>query len=99
MNELILQTINKPRLRQVKDMTGANSVRTYRNSPSDVALQIRLENRFVQVNVSFEEAKQLAAKLVEVAQFPGPKCTYPDCRCIVSTSTGQPDPVCPRDLS
>jgi hypothetical protein len=25
-------------------------------------------------------------------------CTYPRCKCIVSTSAGQPDPDCPRGL-
>jgi hypothetical protein len=25
-------------------------------------------------------------------------CTYPNCNCIVSTSTSQPEPVCPRGL-
>lgn len=25
-------------------------------------------------------------------------CAYPHCKCIVSTSTSQPDPVCPLDL-
>ena len=27
-----------------------------------------------------------------------PACTYPACKCIVSTSTSQPEPVCPKGL-
>lgn len=26
----------------------------------------------------------------------GAKCTYPRCKCIVQTSTSQPEPVCPK---
>lgn len=25
-------------------------------------------------------------------------CTYPKCKCVVSTSTSQPEPVCPKGL-
>ena len=26
------------------------------------------------------------------------RCTYPRCRCIVSTSTSEPEPACPKGL-
>lgn len=26
-------------------------------------------------------------------------CTYPNCKCIVSTSTSNPQPVCPKGLN
>lgn len=25
-------------------------------------------------------------------------CQYPNCKCIVSTSTSQPEPICPKGL-
>lgn len=28
-----------------------------------------------------------------------PYCTYPKCKCIVSTSTTQPEPICPKGLN
>lgn len=40
-----------------------------------------------------------AAQAIEqgVAQLEAPSvCTYPRCKCIVSTSTSQPEPVCPN---
>lgn len=30
---------------------------------------------------------------------PTDPCTYPNCTCVVSTSTSQPEPVCPRGYS
>jgi hypothetical protein len=26
------------------------------------------------------------------------RCTYPRCRCVVSTSTSEPEPACPKGL-
>lgn len=31
-------------------------------------------------------------------QFEAQHCTYPDCKCIVSTSTSNPEPKCPLGL-
>jgi hypothetical protein len=64
-----LMTTNKPRIRIVgKELTGANSVRAYRESPETVCLQIRLETRFANVSLTFEEAEALAKVLIDAAR-------------------------------
>jgi hypothetical protein len=32
------------------------------------------------------------------AAVPGEACTYPQCKCVVQTSTSRPEPDCPRGL-
>lgn len=34
-------------------------------------------------------------QVVQMAEDTSPLCTYPQCKCIVSTSTSQPEPRCP----
>jgi hypothetical protein len=64
-----LMTTNKPRIRIVgKALTAQNSVRAYRQSPEDICLQIRLETRFAQVSLTFEEAEALAKLLIDAVR-------------------------------
>jgi hypothetical protein len=63
MNQII-QTRNKPRRKIVKEMDGQDCVRVYRNSPEDVVLQIRRKNDFIQIALMFDEAKEIADKLL-----------------------------------
>jgi hypothetical protein len=63
MNEII-ETKNKPRRTIIKEMTEQNCVRVYRSSPQDVILQIRRKNDIVQIALMFDEAKEIADKLL-----------------------------------
>jgi hypothetical protein len=63
MNQII-QTRNKPRRKIVKEMDGQDCVRVYRNSPEDVVLQIRRKNDFIQIALMFDEAQEVANKLL-----------------------------------
>jgi hypothetical protein len=63
MNQII-ETKNKPRRKIVRDMNGQDCVRVYRNSPEDVVLQIRRKNDFIQIALMFDEAKEVADKLL-----------------------------------
>jgi hypothetical protein len=62
--DTIVATKAKPRLQTSKDnLASPNSVRVWRESPESVALQLRLNNRYVTVSLSFEEAKQVRTAL------------------------------------
>lgn len=65
-NDVTIATRSPPVIRIVKDMNCANAVRSYRISPEDVAIQIRLKNRYVKATLTLEEARFLA-KQIEAA--------------------------------
>ncbi len=66
----ILKTQNAPRFHVVKEMNEPNCVRAYRKSPEDIELQIRLENRYVRIALSFQETKQLINMLIGAVGAP-----------------------------
>ena len=48
-----------------KQLSHPNSVRVYRSSPESVALQLRRDTEYCHVELSFKEAQQIAAALLE----------------------------------
>ncbi len=66
MSDLIMYTLNRPRLRRsmVEDMQARYCVRVYRATPGDVVLQIRIKGVYATVSLTFAEARQLAARLL-----------------------------------
>ena len=57
-----------PRMRLVKNiMSQTNAVRAYRSSPETVHLQIRLEKRYVGVDLPFADAIKLGQHLINEA--------------------------------
>lgn len=66
MPDQILDTQNKPRRNIAREpLTSPNCVRVWRNSPEDVMLQLRRTNDYICISLSFDEARQLAAMLIE----------------------------------
>ena len=67
MSEQIIQTRNKPRRNMASDgaLSSPNTVRVWRNSPEDVMLQLRRTKDYISIALTFEEARQIAAMLVE----------------------------------
>lgn len=63
-NDVTFAPRSKPRLNRVGGMNLQNAVRTYRASPEDVLLQIRLASQYVSVALTFDEARELAARLI-----------------------------------
>ena len=50
-----------------KEMKAQNAVRTFRCSPEDVMLQIRLASQFVNATLTLEEAKFVGESLIAAA--------------------------------
>lgn len=44
-------------------------------------------------------ARRIDVGQIEITDGGAQVCTYPACKCVVSTSTSQPKPTCPKRLS
>ena len=62
----IFNTKNKPRRNVSRDvLTHQNTLRVFRSSPEDVHLQLRRVSDYVGISLSFAEARDVAAALLE----------------------------------
>jgi len=58
-------TVNKPQFKaRVKEMTATNCVRAYRSSPSDMNIQIRGQDKWASISLSFDEARIFAGMIL-----------------------------------
>jgi hypothetical protein len=71
MADEIVFTTNKPRRHVVRWSNGPldspNSVRVYRESPESVMLQFRMTKEYAGVSLSFDEAREIAARLAQAS--------------------------------
>lgn len=67
MSELVIKS-RFPISRHIsKGLDCPNSLRVYRQSPSDGYLQLRRENDFTGISMSAEDCRLLANKLIQIA--------------------------------
>lgn len=65
----VLQTRNKTRMHIIgKYAEPISGVRAYRASPEEVCLQIRVEKRYANIFLTFEEARELARRILASAE-------------------------------
>jgi hypothetical protein len=80
MADLMIPIHSKPRLRVAtkgEEMNHKNTVRSYRESPETVCLQIRLDGRYVSASMTFAQAIELGQHLIGEARLQPDELPFP----------------------
>lgn len=96
---LVLSTIHKVKGREYRRVAILRpDLMPSKWARQDHQYQQELNLMYVAWTRAMETLIELTTDRFEEEKKPAANCTYPRCKCIVSTSTSQPEPVCPLGL-